>query len=78
MHVFGRSIAIVESPQCLLASLHRDLADVELSMQELSGSNACRAAVRSRRRPRLIAPGGRRIAALDRDAEGDDTTSDSW
>ncbi len=75
----GRSIAIVESPRRLPATLQQDLSDVEVSMPEWSGSHA-RGAVRPRRRPgpRRATPGGRRAAASDRDSGGDDPALDSW
>ena len=77
MHDLGRSIAIFESPRCHPATLHQDPSDVEVRMPEWTGSHA-RAAVRPRRRPgpRLVTPGGRRAAALDRNFGGDDPVSD--
>jgi hypothetical protein len=79
MYYLSRSIAIVESPQGRPQILNQGRSDVDVSMPEWPGSNA-RAAVRPHRRPgpRKSTPAGRRAAALDKDAEGGDTGSDSW
>jgi len=76
---FRESIAIVESPRCLKATLHQGPSNVQVSLPEWSDCDGS-AAVRRRRRqgPRKNTPASRRAAALEKDVEGDDTASDSW